>query len=154
MEAYPFDWLSSLGSTSAHMEGFYHFLSPEGAVFLVILVITSSLWGSAIILLVLAMVVVDLMGVMAILHIQLNAVSVVNLIMSVGIAVEFCVHISHAFSVSHGDRKERAKEALRTMGSSVFSGITLTKLVGVIVLYFAKSEIFVVSNPSPTLSFG
>ncbi|KAI8028562.1 NPC intracellular cholesterol transporter 1 [Camellia lanceoleosa] len=115
-----------------------------GAVFLVCLVITSSLWSSAIIVLVLAMIVVDLLGVMAILDIQLNAVSVVNLIMSIGIAVEFCVHISHAFSVSHGDRSQRAKEALRTMGSSVFSGITLTKLVGVIVLYFAKSEIFVV----------
>lgn len=38
-------------------------------------------------------------GVMALLNIQLNAVSVVNLIMSIGIAVEFCVHISHAFMV-------------------------------------------------------
>jgi Niemann-Pick C1 protein len=37
---------------------------------------------------------------MAILEIQLNAVSVVNLIMSIGIAVEFCVHIAHAFLVS------------------------------------------------------
>ncbi|KAA8535924.1 hypothetical protein F0562_028402 [Nyssa sinensis] len=115
-----------------------------GAVFIVCLAITSSIWSSAIIILVLAMIVVDLMGVMAILGIQLNAVSVVNLIMSIGIAVEFCVHISHAFSVSCGDRTQRAKEALCTMGSSVFSGITLTKLVGVIVLCFAKSEIFVV----------
>lgn len=41
-----------------------------------------------------------LQGVMAILDIQLNAISVVNLVMSVGIAVEFCVHITHAFSVS------------------------------------------------------
>lgn len=37
---------------------------------------------------------------MAILGIQLNAVSVVNLVMAVGIAVEFCVHITHVFSVS------------------------------------------------------
>lgn len=36
---------------------------------------------------------------MAILNIQLNAVSVVNLVMAVGIAVEFCVHITHAFLV-------------------------------------------------------
>ncbi|KAM7479507.1 hypothetical protein LguiA_027720 [Lonicera macranthoides] len=115
-----------------------------GAVFIVCVVITSSLWSSAITVLVVAMIVVDLMGVMAILNIQLNAVSVVNLIMSIGIAVEFCVHISHAFSVSQGNREQRMKEALRTMGSSVFSGITLTKLVGVIVLCFAKSEIFVV----------
>ncbi|KAK1560393.1 hypothetical protein Q3G72_026113 [Acer saccharum] len=115
-----------------------------GAIFVVCLIITSSLWASAIILLVLVMTVVDLLGVMAILDIQLNAVSVVNLIMSIGIAVEFCVHITHAFLVSPGDRGQRAKEALGTMGASVFSGITITKLVGVIVLCFAKSEIFVV----------
>ncbi|XP_022747647.1 Niemann-Pick C1 protein-like isoform X2 [Durio zibethinus] len=115
-----------------------------GAVFIVCLVITCSLWSSAIILLVLAMIVVDLMGVMAILGIQLNAVSVVNLVMSVGIAVEFCVHITHAFSVSSGSKDERVKEALGTMGSSVFSGITLTKLVGVLVLCFSRTEVFVV----------
>ncbi|KAG8632228.1 hypothetical protein MANES_18G004200v8 [Manihot esculenta] len=113
-------------------------------VFVVCLVITCSLWSSAIILLVLAMIVVDLMGVMAILDIQLNAVSVVNLVMSVGISVEFCVHITHAFSVTSGDRDQRVKEALGTMGASVFSGITLTKLVGVLVLCFSRTEIFVV----------
>ncbi|KAL5780863.1 hypothetical protein ACOSQ2_011600 [Xanthoceras sorbifolium] len=115
-----------------------------GAVFVVCLVITCSFWSSAIILLVLTMIVVDIMGVMAILKIQLNAVSVVNLVMSVGIAVEFCVHIMHAFSVSSGDKDQRMKEALSTMGASVFSGITLTKLVGVIVLCFSRTEVFVV----------
>ncbi|KAI4317035.1 hypothetical protein L6164_024947 [Bauhinia variegata] len=115
-----------------------------GAVFIVCLVITCSLWSSAIILLVLAMIVVDVMGVMAILNIQLNAVSVVNLVMSVGIAVEFCVHMTHAFTVTRGDRELRAKEALGTMGASVFSGITLTKLVGVIVLCFSRTEVFVI----------
>ncbi|KAM7258591.1 hypothetical protein ACFE04_014332 [Oxalis oulophora] len=115
-----------------------------GAIFVVCSVITSSLWASAILLLVLMMIIVDLMGMMAILNIQLNAVSVVNIIMSIGIGVEFCVHIVHSFLVSHGDRNLRAKEALGTMGASVFSGITLTKLVGVVVLFFSKSEIFVV----------
>ncbi|KAK1322345.1 hypothetical protein QJS10_CPA03g02418 [Acorus calamus] len=70
-----------------------------GAVFVVCLVITCSFWSSAIILIVLAMILVDMMGVMAILDIQLNALSVVNLIMSIGIAVEFCVHIAHSFAV-------------------------------------------------------
>nr|CAB3487941.1 unnamed protein product [Digitaria exilis] len=83
-------------------------------------------------------------GVMAILGIQLNAISVVNLVMSIGIAVEFCVHITHAFMIGSGDRETRSRQALSTMGASVFSGITLTKLVGVIVLRFAKSEVFVV----------
>ncbi|XP_039015592.1 NPC intracellular cholesterol transporter 1-like [Hibiscus syriacus] len=114
------------------------------AIGVVCLVITCSLWTSAIFMLVLAMILVHLMGVMAILGIQLNAVSVVNVVMSVGIAVEFCVHITHAFSVSSGNRDERVKEALGTMGASVFSGITLTKLVGVLVLCFSKTEVFVV----------
>ncbi|RLM75678.1 hypothetical protein C2845_PM15G17730 [Panicum miliaceum] len=115
-----------------------------GTVFVVCFIVTGSLWASAIILIVLAMIVLDLMGVMAMLGIQLNAISVVNLVMSIGIAVEFCVHITHAFMIGNGDRETRARQALSTMGASVFSGITLTKLVGVIVLRFAKSEVFVV----------
>uniref|UniRef100_A0A453CMT5 SSD domain-containing protein n=1 Tax=Aegilops tauschii subsp. strangulata TaxID=200361 RepID=A0A453CMT5_AEGTS len=119
-----------------------------GAVFVVCFVVTSSLWASAIILIVLAMIVLDLMGVMAVLGIQLNAISIVNLVMSIGIAVEFCVHITHAFMIGIGDRENRVRQALSTMGASVFSGITLTKLVGVIVLRFAKSEVFVVHHTS------
>ncbi|CAL9782679.1 unnamed protein product [Musa acuminata subsp. burmannicoides] len=115
-----------------------------GAVFIVCLILTSSIWITAIILLVLTMIIIDMLGVMAILDIQLNAISVVNLVMSIGIAVEFCVHVMHAFLVNSGDRGSRTKVAVSTMGASVFSGITLTKLVGVIVLRFSKSEVFVV----------
>ena len=38
----------------------------------------------------------------------------------------------------------RAKSALIKMGSSVLSGITLTKFSGIVVLAFAKSQIFTV----------
>uniref|UniRef100_A0A0D3FYZ1 SSD domain-containing protein n=1 Tax=Oryza barthii TaxID=65489 RepID=A0A0D3FYZ1_9ORYZ len=41
--------------------------------------------------------IMNICGMMAILGIQLNAISIVNLVMSIGIAVEFCVHITHAF---------------------------------------------------------
>ncbi|KAF0891217.1 hypothetical protein E2562_009398 [Oryza meyeriana var. granulata] len=91
-----------------------------GTVFIVCFIVTSSLWASIIILIVLAMIVLDLMGVMAILGIQLNAISVVNLVMSIGIAVEFCVHITHAFMIGIGNRESRARQALSTMGASVF----------------------------------
>ncbi|GKE31441.1 Niemann-Pick C1 protein-like protein, partial [Tanacetum coccineum] len=60
---------------------------------------SESIWSLGIIVLVLVMILVDLLGVMAILDIQLNVVSVVNLVMLVGIAIEFCVHITHAFLV-------------------------------------------------------
>lgn len=75
--------------------------------------------------------------------ISLNAISLVNLVMAVGISVEFCSHMVHTFacSVKH-TRVQRASDALTQMGSSIFSGITLTKFGGILVLGFANSQIF------------
>ena len=98
-------------------------------------------------------------------NITLNAVSLVNLVMAVGISVEFSSHITRAFAVNVGDsRVQRAQNTLVNMGSSVsflvkwisalecickfnlilqvLSGITLTKFGGIVVLAFAKSQIF------------
>ena len=65
---------------------------------------------------------------------------------SIGIAVEFVSHIVRWFAYSEQPtRKARAHDALVNMGSSVFSGITLTKFFGILVLAFSKSQIFEVS---------
>ncbi|KAK6032141.1 patched family protein [Ostertagia ostertagi] len=62
---------------------------------------------------------------------------------SLGISVEFIVHIIRIFTHSvRRTRIERAEEALAQMGSTVFSGITLTMLGGTLVLAFAHSQIF------------
>uniref|UniRef100_A0A2K6FX77 NPC intracellular cholesterol transporter 1 n=1 Tax=Propithecus coquereli TaxID=379532 RepID=A0A2K6FX77_PROCO len=115
-----------------------------GAVFLVATVLLGcELWSAVIMCATIAMVLVNMFGVMWLWGINLNAVSLVNLVMSCGISVEFCSHITRAFTVStKGSRVARAEEALAHMGSSVFSGITLTKFGGIMVLAFAKSQIF------------
>uniref|UniRef100_A0A8C6DK86 NPC intracellular cholesterol transporter 1 n=1 Tax=Moschus moschiferus TaxID=68415 RepID=A0A8C6DK86_MOSMO len=115
-----------------------------GAIFLVAVVLLGcELWSAIIMCVTIAMILVNMFGVMWLWGISLNAVSLVNLVMSCGISVEFCSHITRAFTVStKGSRVERAEEALSHMGSSVFSGITLTKFGGIIVLAFAKSQIF------------
>ena len=101
------------------------------------------LYPSLVILISITMVIVDMMGVMVIVGIPLNAISLVNLIMSVGIAVEFSAHIVKSYvSSPFTCPKRKAKFALVTTGPSVFSGITLTKFVGIVVLAFAKSKLF------------
>ncbi|KAF0046827.1 NPC intracellular cholesterol transporter 1 isoform X2 [Scophthalmus maximus] len=101
------------------------------------------LWSAVIVSLTIAMILVNMFGVMWLWDISLNAVSLVNLVMSCGISVEFCSHIVRAFSISvKKNRVERAEEALAHMGSSVFSGITLTKFGGILILAFSKSQIF------------
>lgn len=53
-------------------------------------------------------------------HVTLNAVSLVNLVMAVGISVEFCAHITRHFAVNTEKTKVlRAKATLISMGSSV-----------------------------------
>ncbi|XP_064651766.1 NPC intracellular cholesterol transporter 1-like isoform X2 [Lineus longissimus] len=114
------------------------------AVFVVtFLLLGIDLWSAIIVLIVVAMIVVSMLGMMSMWSISLNAVALVNLVMTVGIGVEFCSHIVRKFAMSiEGSRVRRAKDALANMGSSVFSGITLTKLVGIIVLAFSKSQLF------------
>ncbi|KAF4788828.1 Niemann-Pick C1 protein [Turdus rufiventris] len=115
-----------------------------GSIFLVTTVLLGfEVWAAVVVSITIAMIIVNMFGVMWLWGISLNAVSLVNLVMSCGIAVEFCSHVTRAFTIStKGSRVERAEEALSHMGSSVFSGITLTKFGGIVVLAFSKSQIF------------
>ncbi|KFP51725.1 Niemann-Pick C1 protein, partial [Cathartes aura] len=115
-----------------------------GSIFLVTTVLLGfEVWAAVVVAITIAMIIINMFGVMWLWGISLNAVSLVNLVMSCGIAVEFCSHVTRAFTVStKGSRVERAEEALSHMGSSVFSGITLTKFGGIVVLAFSKSLIF------------
>jgi len=117
-----------------------------------VLVVTALLLGSwragSIITGVVALTVLNVMGVMAVWGINLNAISLVNLVISLGIAVEFCAHVARAF-VSAGaeypagqkERDERMWTALVDVGPSVLSGITLTKLIGMSVLALTRSRL-------------
>ena len=62
--------------------------------------------------------------------------------MAIGLAVEFCIHVVFSFQKLPGSKIERASQSLVSMGSSVFTGITLTKFVGVMVLFWAPSHLF------------
>jgi Niemann-Pick C1 protein len=118
-----------------------------GVVFLSTALITNIPTALCIILMVVSIII----NVLAVLYlwnlgggygVRINAVSVVNIVMGVGLSVEFVVHIASAFLFNTGSRENRAKSALSSMGASVFSGITLTKLVGISVLAVAPSHLF------------
>ena len=65
-------------------------------------------------------ILVHMLGCMALFGINANAVSLVNLVMTVGISVEFCSHIIRWFvSCSLPTRRDRAMSALSKMGASV-----------------------------------
>ncbi|KAL3233626.1 NPC intracellular sterol transporter 1-related protein 1 [Nakaseomyces bracarensis] len=105
-----------------------------------------SIRTASILTLTVMMIIIDIGFVMAVSGINLNAVSLVNLIICIGLGVEFCVHIARAFTVisreTKNTRMARVEYAIETVGETVFNGITITKLIGVCVLAFAQSRIF------------
>jgi Niemann-Pick C1 protein len=88
-----------------------------------IFIVTSSLLGSIrcglIVMAVVIMILVDVIGVMTVWGVSLNAVSLVNLVICVGISVEFCCHIARGFMVASGSQEERAGKSMVDVGSSV-----------------------------------
>ncbi|RYP52277.1 hypothetical protein DL768_002489 [Monosporascus sp. mg162] len=127
--------------------------SAVAIIFAVSTVLLGSILTALVVTITVVMTVIDIIGAMAAFDVSLNAVSLVNLIICVGIAVEFCAHIARAFTFPSGSVMEHAKNrfrgrdarawtALVNVGGSVFSGITVTKLLGVFVLAFTRSKIF------------
>lgn len=97
------------------------------AIFIVTFVLMGfDIHSSIVVIITITMIVINLGGLMYFWNISLNAVSLVNLVMAVGISVEFCSHLVHSFGVSMEEtRVRRAADSLTRMGSSIFSGIKL-----------------------------
>jgi len=84
---------------------------------------------------------VDLLGVLNWAGIHVNAVSYISLVMSIGLLVDFIMHVLLRFYECPGDRHQKTVETLKTMGSSVLIGGVSTFL-GTLPLAFSTSTIF------------
>jgi Niemann-Pick C1 protein len=116
-------------------------------IFVNSMVLLGSVRSSIVLVVTVIMIMINIGGMMSLWSISLNAVSLVNLVICVGLAVEFCVHITRAFVVSDRDSRLnnanfRAFNAITGVGGAVFGGICMTKLIGVTVLAFTQSKIF------------
>ncbi|XP_065070103.1 protein patched homolog 1-like [Rhopilema esculentum] len=109
---------------------------------IVLAIALMNLWAALLLVAVLVMNTFELYGVMGLLSLKLSAVPAITLIMSVGVGVEFTVHICLAFLNSKGDRNERTQKTLNKMFAPVFDGAVST-LIGVIVLAGSEFEFVV-----------
>ena len=70
-----------------------------------------------------AALICELFGLMVIWNVALNSVSMINLVMAIGFAVDYSAHIAHAYVTSNKQTAdERVVDALSTLGASVFMG--------------------------------
>ncbi|KAM3866285.1 protein patched homolog 1 [Diretmus argenteus] len=101
--------------------------------FLVCAILLLNPWTAGIIVFILAMMTVELFGIMGLIGIKLSAIPVVILIASVGIGVEFTVHIALGFLTAIGSRNTRSAVALEHMFAPVIDG-AISTLLGVLML--------------------
>ena len=81
-------------------------------------------------------------GFMSFWNINLDSVSMINLIMCIGFSVDFSAHISYHFSISKlKTGNQKAVEAIGHLGMPIVQG-AISTVLGVVVLAFSNSYIF------------
>merc|ERR1712032_1483239 len=83
----------------------------------------------------------DLCGYMHFWGLTIDVVSAVNVIIAIGLCVDYSVHICHAFLTVSGSKKERAHAAMVDMGPAVLNGGVST-LIAFILLVSSDSHVF------------
>ena len=113
------------------------------AVFVIALIFIPHLFGALLVTPIVGMIYVELLGVLQIAGLHLNTVSAVGLTMSIGLVVDYNMHIVLTyFEINDAaTREERVKKVLNTMGKSILLG-GFSTFLGVPPLRFGGSEAF------------
>lgn len=124
------------------------------AVILIIQVITANVTVTLLVAMCVAVTDLALFGNIYYMGLTLNPLIIINIIVSVGISVDYSAHIAYAYLVktppedeklnTHSEiRIYKAKQALRKMGSSVFHG-GFSTFLAILVLSPGTTYIFIV----------
>eukprot|EP00045_Choanoeca_perplexa_P015911 m.206891 g.206891 ORF g.206891 m.206891 type:complete len:1637 (+) comp17116_c0_seq1:125-5035(+) len=92
-------------------------------VFIATTAFSFSPWTGLILCVIIFMIVTEILGLLPIWGVQHNAFSLVNLCISIAMAVEFTAHLAHQFVAEDGDsRTDRARRSVAFMGPAIFHG--------------------------------
>ena len=110
-------------------------------VFVVTFLFQLNPWLSIVVCSVILMIVVEIVGLLQPMGVKLNALSITNVVIAVGLAVEFVAHYARAFIVASGTRNERMIIALHEMLQPMVNG-ALSTICALSVLALARYPFF------------
>jgi len=112
------------------------------AVFVITLALIAHPLTSGLVFLCVVMTIVDILGCMNMWGLAIDSVSVIQLVISVGLCVDYAAHIGHSFMKTSGSsRSERVVKTLGDVGSAVLNG-GISTFLATMVLAFSKSYVF------------
>jgi len=112
------------------------------AVILITLLMIVNCLATALVALMIILTDVDILGMMWYWGLSIDSIAAINLVLAIGLALDYSVHIAHAFMRTPGpSRQARVDAALEEMGTPVIHGCASTFLA-VVVLSSSSSYVF------------
>eukprot|EP00090_Calanus_glacialis_P027719 TRINITY_DN4393_c0_g1_i1.p1 TRINITY_DN4393_c0_g1~~TRINITY_DN4393_c0_g1_i1.p1 ORF type:complete len:1001 (-),score=160.99 TRINITY_DN4393_c0_g1_i1:89-3091(-) len=111
-------------------------------VFVVTLLLLCNIQICVMVILIVVFTLTDIVGFLHFWDITIDIISCVNIVLAIGLCVDYSVHIGHAFLIAKGTRQEKAIEAIATIGPAVFNG-GLTTFLALVLCSFSSSHVFI-----------
>merc|ERR1712151_331702 len=127
------------------------------AVGIIVLITVASPATALLITMTVAFCIIEILGFMYALGIAIDSVSVINIVLAIGLSVDYSAHVGHCFMVkgnsNNNNNDERVIESLADIGAAVLQG-AISTFLAVAVLLFSKSYVFSILSKQFALTVG
>merc|ERR1719228_2864536 len=111
-------------------------------VFVVTLLLLCNIQICIMVILLVVFTLTDIVGFLHFWGITIDVISCVNIVLAIGLCVDYSVHIGHAYLIAKGSPQEKAIEAIETIGPAVFNG-GLTTFLALVLCSLSTSHVFI-----------
>jgi len=111
-------------------------------VFVVTLLLLCNIQICIMVILLVVFTLTDIVGFLHFWGITIDIISCVNIVLAIGLCVDYSVHIGHAYLIAKGSPQEKAIEAIETIGPAVFNG-GLTTFLALVLCSLSTSHVFI-----------
>ena len=110
-------------------------------VFVVTLLLLANFQICVYVMCIVGITLTDIVGFLHFWDVTIDIISCVNIVLAIGLCVDYSVHIGLAFMVAKGSRQDKAVEAVASIGPAVFNG-GFTTFLAIILCSLSYSHVF------------
>eukprot|EP01065_Artemidia_motanka_P020387 TRINITY_DN243_c0_g1_i1.p1 TRINITY_DN243_c0_g1~~TRINITY_DN243_c0_g1_i1.p1 ORF type:complete len:919 (+),score=291.71 TRINITY_DN243_c0_g1_i1:48-2804(+) len=139
--AYAWPFVMFEGLAIIQRETLRNVIIAAGCVFLVTLVLLAKVSAAFTVLLAIGFIDIDLLGFTHWAGYTYNSVTCINVVLAIGLSVDYTAHIIRAYLTRSGRKRDRSAHALGEIGAAVVNG-GFSTFLAVLPLALAKSYVF------------
>jgi len=111
-------------------------------VFVVTLLLLANIQICVYVMCIVGITLTDIVGFLHFWGVTIDIISCVNIVLAIGLCVDYSVHIGLAYMVAKGSRRDKAVEAVASIGPAVFNG-GFTTFLAILLCSVSYSHVFI-----------